>query len=406
MKRLWKEVPPCMSDIMGFQAVLNHTGGVGIVDDSSHYKPLEHEKKGDYEGGRGHRGGKGHDDDGEKTNGLFKKGKLFSGVRIVSSEIEEKDAISGTAQKMMEAADLAMTQFHGKFALLTTAPCASMIGTELEEIADQITAKYDIPAAAVKLDGQKDYLYGISCTLEAMGKLLLKKQPKIPGTVNLLGTSTIDWSAEMLQETENWLAKAGFQVLSRWGTDETLENLQKAPAASVNLAVSAAGIRLARFMEKEFDIPYIAGMPAGSVSCGQLKKALHGEAEIPESGSSEESEILILGEQVLANAIRQELRSMGAANVRVCSFYEMDKSLMRPGDKKLVSEEELAGQLTSPSLRVVFGDPDYRLKCTGPVTWIPMCNQASIAPSVRIKPENLIENRLGDWLKQYREVIK
>lgn len=400
MKRLWKEVPPCMSDIMGFQAVLNHTEGIGIVDDSSNYKPLQHEKKGDYQGGRGHRGGE------EKTNGLFKKGKLFSGVRIVASEIEEKDAVSGTAPKVQEAARIAMNQFHGKFALLTTAPCAAMIGTELEEIADQITDNYGIPAAAVKLDGQKDYLYGISCTLEAMGKLLLKKQEKIPGTVNLLGTSTIDWTKEMVQSAENWLEKTGFRVISRWGTDETLENLQKAPAASVNLAVSAAGIRLARFMEQEFDIPYIAGLPAGSVSCGQLKKALHGEAEIPESGSSEEAEILILGEQVRADAIRKELLSMGAKKVRVCSFYEMDKSLMRPGDKKLISEEELAEQLTAPSLRVVFGDPDYRLKCTGPVAWISMCNRASIAPSVRVEPENLIENRLGDWLMQYREVIK
>lgn len=400
MKRLWKEVPPCMSDIMGFQAVLNHTEGIGIVDDSSNYKPLQHEKKGDYQGGRGHRGGE------EKTNGLFKKGKLFSGVRIVASEIEEKDAVSGTAPKVQEAARIAMNQFHGKFALLTTAPCAAMIGTELEEIADQITDKYGIPAAAVKLDGQKDYLYGISCTLEAMGKLLLKEQPQIPGTVNLLGTSTIDWTAEMVQSAEKWLEKAGFRVISRWGTEETLENLQKAPAASVNLAVSVAGIRLARWMEQEFGIPYVVGAPLGTSGCKRLEKLLHGEADSEENISAEEAEILILGEQVGANALRSGLLSQGMRNIRVCSFYEMDKNLMQPGDKKLVSEEELAEQLTAPGLRTVFGDPDYRLKCAGALTWVPMCNRAGIAPSVRVEPENLIENRLENWLKQYKEVIR
>lgn len=400
MKRLWKEVPPCMSDIMGFQAVLNHTEGVGIVDDSSNYKPLEHEKKGDYQGGRGHRGGE------EKTNGLFKKGKLFSGVRIVASEIEEQDAISGTAQKVQNAADIAMKQFKGKFALLTTAPCAAMIGTELEEIAGAITDTYGIPAAAVKLDGQKDYLYGISYTLEAMGKLLLKEQPKLPGTVNLLGMSTVDWTEEMLQSTEKWLENTGFRVISRWGTAETLENLQKASAASVNLAVSAAGIRLARWMEQEFGIPYIAGAPLGASNCQKLQKALHGEPEPKENDPEGNMEILILGEQLSSNAIRQELLSQGVKNVRVCSFYEMDKSLMQPGDKKLASEEELAQQLTEPGLRLVFGDPDYRLKCAGEMPWIPMCNRASIAPSVRIKPENLIENRLGEWLSKYSEVTK
>lgn len=399
MKRLWKEVPPCMSDIMGFQAVLNHTEGIGIVDDSSNYKPLQHEKKGDYQGG-GHRGGE------EKTNGLFKKGKLFSGVRIVASEIEEQDAITGTARKVQDAADIAMKQFGGKFALLTTAPCAAMIGTELEEIADKITAQYGIPAAAVKLDGQKDYLYGISCTLEAMGKLLLTEQTKLPGTVNLLGTSTIDWTAEMLQAAESWLADAGFRVLSRWGTDETLENLKKAPAAEVNLAVSVAGIRLARWMEQEFGIPYVVGTPMGASACERLKKALHGEPDSDENGSAETMEILILGEQVSSNAIRRELLARGAQNVRVCSFYEMDKSLMQPGDKKLVCEDELAQQLTEAGLRAVFGDPDYRLKCAGKLPWIAMSNRAGIAPSVRIEPENLIGNRLGNWLNKYNEVIK
>lgn len=400
MKRLWKEVPPCMSDIMGFQAVLNHTEGIGIVDDSSNYKPLQHEKKGDYQGGRGHRGGE------EKTNGLFKKGKLFSGVRIVASEIEEQDAISGTAQKVRAAADIGMKQFQGKFALLTTAPCAAMIGTELEEIADEITNQYGIPAAAVKLDGQKDYLYGISCTLEAMGKLLLKEQEKIPGTVNLLGMSTIDWTEEMVQAEEKWLEKAGFRVLSRWGTEEKLENLQKAPAATVNLVVSVAGIRLARWMEQEFGIPYVIGAPLGDSTCRKLEKTLHGEADSEENNSAEEAEILILGEQISANAIRQELLARGARSIRVCSFYEMDKNLMHPGDKKLVSEEELAQQLTAPGLCVVFGDPDYRLKCAGAIPWVPMCNRASIAPSVRIEPKNLVENRLGNWLDQYNEVMK
>lgn len=401
MKRLWKEVPPCMSDIMGFQAVMNHTEGIGIVDDSSNYKPLQHEKKGDYQGGRGHRGGSD-----EKTNGLFKKGKLFSGVRIVASEIEERDAISGTAQKVHEAADIGMKQFHGKFALLTTAPCASMIGTELEEIADSLTEQYQIPAAAVKLDGQKDYLYGIGCTLEAMGKLLLEAKTQIPGTVNLLGMSTIDWTTDMVRSAEAWLEQAGFQVLSRWGTEEKLENLKKAPAAVVNLVVSVAGMRLARWMEQEFGIPYVVGAPFGAAQCRRLEQALRGEPVAVESCPAEEAEILILGEQLGANALRQELLEQGARSVRVCSFYEMDKSLMQPGDKKLVSEEELARQLTESGVRVVFGDPDYRLKCAGTLPWVPMCNRASIAPSVRVEPANLIENRLGNWLSQYSEVLK
>ena len=40
MKRLWKYIPPCLSDVLGFQAVMNETDGLGIIDDPGSYKPL------------------------------------------------------------------------------------------------------------------------------------------------------------------------------------------------------------------------------------------------------------------------------------------------------------------------------------------------------------------------------
>lgn len=393
MKRLWKQVPPCMSDILGFQAVLNHTDGVGIVDDSSHYKPLEHEKKGDYHGSGRDRGAK------RGGGGLFKKGKLFSGVRIVASEIEEADVITGTAGKVREAVKIGKEQFQPKFALLTTAPCASMIGTDLDEIADEITQKDGIPAGVVNLDGQKDYLYGISCTLEAMGKLLLEPQNRIPDTVNLLGCNTIDWPSEAVEETQHWLEAEGFTVLSRWGVDESTERLKKASAAAVNLVVNVSGLRLARYMEQEFEIPYVVGAPFGSEQSARLLEALHGtevQTETPETDGA--PEVLILGEQLAGNALRSGLRALGFRSIQVCSFFEMDKQEMEPGDKKLVSEDELKALLEGGSLRVVLGDPDYRLVKELP--WISLANRGNNAPSERIVPVSLVGEKGDLWLRE------
>ncbi|MCD7843616.1 MAG: hypothetical protein LUG17_03200 [Clostridiales bacterium] len=39
MKRLWKVIPPCLSDLLGFQMVLTETEGMGLIDDPSRYKP-------------------------------------------------------------------------------------------------------------------------------------------------------------------------------------------------------------------------------------------------------------------------------------------------------------------------------------------------------------------------------
>ncbi|MCI9155426.1 MAG: hypothetical protein HFF44_00625 [Lawsonibacter sp.] len=386
MKRLWTMIPPCMSDILGLQALMNNTAGIAVVDDASSYKPLRFTQGG--EGRPENRRGPGG-----KHNGYF-------GVqRMVSSEIREANVITGTAEQVWTAVETGMEAFHPDFILLATAPCAAMIGSDLEETADRIQAERQIPAAAVKLDGQKDYLYGTGMALEAMGRLLLEKRDTRPNTVNLLGCNTVDWSEDMVWETETWLSGNGWQVLSLWGSKETTDHLKIAAAASVNLVVNVSGLRLARYMEVEFGIPYVVGAPFGAARCIQLLEQLSagGNASLP-TYDGRDPEALVIGEQLAADAIRSALEARGLANVKVCSFFEMGKGLMRPGDKKLVSEDELAAELNNGKLRVVFGDIDYRLGSQ--VKWVPLPNQGNLAPSRLLAPFSMTDGALDRWLDE------
>ncbi|QQR03073.1 hypothetical protein I5Q83_13060 [Enterocloster clostridioformis] len=381
MRRLWKYIPPCLSDIMGLQALMDNTKGVGIVDDASAYKPLRYKKQ-----------------DGERTGG---KGIGYFGTeRLVASNIREADIITGTAEKVWRAAGVAMETYHPDFALLATAPCAAMIGSDLTEAADRIRAEYGIPAAVVNLDGQKDYLYGVSMALEELGKLLLEKRDTIPDSVNLLGCQSVDWSEDMVRETEAWLEKNGFRVLSRWGSRETTVNLKNASAAAVNLVVNVSGLRLARYMEQNFDIPYVVGAPFGADRCRELAAALRSGQQRQETQEAA-PEALVIGEQLMADAVRRGLEKRGFAHVRVYSFYEMDKQEMCPGDKKLVSEDELSAELANENLRVVFGDADCRMGAQ--VKWVPLPNQANQAPSARLAPFSMTDGALDRWLD---EVLK
>lgn len=387
MKRLWKTIPPCLSDILGLQALMNSTEGLGIIDDASGYKPLRY-TKGDGERSGGRHGGR---HGGGKQNGFF------GSERVIVSNIEEADIITGTADKVWHAVGAGISEFRPKFALLATAPCAAMIGSDLTEAADRISQEYGVPAAVVDMDGQKDYLYGVSMALEAMGKLLLERQDAVPNSVNLLGCQSVDWTEGMVQETAEWLEGNGFQVLSRWGSKEAAENLKRACAASVNLVVNVSGLRLARYMEREFGVPYVAGAPFGRERCARLIDALRsGQPHAPAEGTSEPPKALVIGEQLMADAIRQGLEARGFAPVRVCSFFETDKQELRPGDKKLISEDDLAAELANPELQIVFGDADCRLGAQ--VKWAPLPNQASHAPSARLAPFSLIGGALDRWL--------
>ena len=389
MKRLWKMIPPCMSDILGLQALMNNTEGIVVVDDASSYKPLRYTQ-----------GGAGRPENRRGPGG--KHNGYFGTQQMVSSEIQEANVITGTAEQVWTAVGTGIETFHPDFLLLTTAPCAAMIGSDLSEAADRVQAEYHLPAAVVNLDGQKDYLFGISMALESMGRALLKKQDIQPNTVNLLGCNTVDWSEDMVRETEQWLTDNGWQVLSRWGSREMTENFQNAAAASVNLVVNVSGLRLARYMEAEFGIPYITGAPFGTSWCAQLLEELRsGQRSSQPEVSTGVPDTLIIGEQLTADAIRRALETRGFTHIRVCSFHEMDKNEMRPGDKKLVSEDELAAELKNENLHIAFGDIDYRMDAQ--VKWVSLPNQGNLAPSKLLAPFSMTDGALDRWLDSVLE---
>ncbi|MCC8103283.1 MAG: hypothetical protein LIP11_13865 [Clostridiales bacterium] len=521
MKRLWKVLPPCLSDLMGFETVVNETEGLGLIDDSSTYKPLmfgrdgngrpdrgrrpsmndnsdvggrpwaagkldrdkyaemtgrpDQEGRPGIEGRHGHRGGRG---------GF---GGLIPGVRVLNSDIRNEDIITGTENKVMLAFEKGVKQLSPNFVLLAYGPSASMIGSDLEYAAEKITegssftqrafideptsrrarrgdasTQSGLPAASVKIDGEKDYLYGIGCTLEAMGRLLLAPCETIPGSLNILGANTIDWAKEAFRDLETLLKQEGFQILSRWGWKETTENLKMAPAAALNLVVSESGLRLARYMESEYGIPYLAGAPFGAASVEILKNRLKEFGSMAAAGNlakgqsmeirsaetarraNEEqikgirsvetaeradedlrkearsvetvgkpnagqgkgndmetgAEILIVGEQFMANAIRRELLRRGEKKIRVLSFYEMDRAYMENGDQKLTGEDDFARWANAPSVRMIFADSDLQPLVEKEVRWVRLPNPGSMFPVESMDAFNMMGGAMDAWLNQ------
>ena len=409
MKRLWKTILPCLSDVLGFEAVLNATDGFGIIDDPSRYKPVgwgrggqgsrgghRQERsfaarnessvymRGDWHGGRGGRGGHGGHGNGD--------------LRVTNSDIRNADIITGTEQKVLNAYEERARELGPSFVLLCHAPSSSMIGSDLEANATQIREMSGTPAAYVNVDGGKDYLYGVGMTLETMGKLLLEKRETIPGTVNLLGCNTIDWTEDMRQSAVTWLADNGFRVLACWGMKETAESLKASAAAEKNLVVSEAGLRLAKHMENEFGIPYVVGAPFGCGKCRELVEVLNGIEWDKEAESTEGASVLVIGEQLMANAIRDALRERGHRAVRVLSLFDMDKALMEPGDAKLNSEDELKKQLNAETVRLVFGDPDLKPLMEKDARWISLPNSSAMFAFESVAAFDMVGGKLDAWL--------
>mgnify|MGYP002625389716 FL=1 len=199
----------------------------------------------------------------------------------------------------------------------------------------------------------------------------------------------------------------GVTVLSKWGgkglTKETVKN---AARASLNLVVNVSGMRLARYMESEFGIPYIAGAPFGKEGLDEftdlMMKTLSGETSdscIICKGieGTDDAEVIIAGEQFFCNAIRKDLYNKGYSNIRVISFFEMDKACMVSSDKKISGEDELNEICSKEKVKLVCADPDYRPAVRKEVKWINMPN-SGMSMVTRIPQMDLIGQSLDDWI--------
>lgn len=425
MKRLWKHIPPCLSDVMGFQAVMTQTDGLGIIDDPGRYKPLSTVGVGDampmhmnagkpgvaragYDGRDGFRGDRGGFGGGGR--GGRGGGGRGSVPQVTDSALRNEDIISGTEKKIIQAFE-DHRENDPKFVFVCNAPSSAMISSDVESAAISISEIGHIPAGSVKIYGEKDYLFGVSQTLDGIARLLLNESEKIPNSVNILGCNIIDWNQDSVDTFTEMIEAEGIKVIGKWGAaGMTCEILKTASKASLNIVVNISGLKVAQYMKSEYGIPYIAGAPFGNEQCsemiGLIKTVLadpdsdNTAAFLDKSKSAEaDCEAMIMGEQFTANAIRRVLKNKGYTNIRVLSFFEMDKNYMEPGDKKIISEDEMKELTSSDSLRLIAANPDYRGAAGKECAWIELPN-SGMAMMKKINQVNMIGGNLDKWIDE------
>ena len=361
MAKLWKKLPPLMADNFGFIEVMNKTDGMGIIDDCSEYRTSA-----------------------ERRRGRGKTGE--PAMRVVHTEISSEDVVTGTRQKVLDTFDAYQRDFSPEFVLLSAGPCSAMIGTDLEEIAENIEADSGIKTAAVKLSGHKTYDVGISETLLALAKLLTKPGEVRQNGINILGGNTLDWQEENTASLRGWIEEKGFSVIADLGGNGKAADIARAAEASVNLVVTVSGLAAAKYLKSEYGTPYIAMAPFGKSQADRLSAALpnkmqpecsrQGEtSRQPENGQKQE--VLIIGEQFMGNAIRETLIcDYGMQNIQVCTFYTLEKTLAQPGDRRIRSEQEAEKLLKEGGFHTIIADPLLRCFAPKDSRWIDLPHKA------------------------------
>ncbi len=281
---------------------------------------------------------------------------------IFISGLAEIDAVFGNDQKLIDDTVDAALNLHPKFITLVNSPIPYLNGTDFEAISRIIQQRTGIPTFYIPTNGMHDYVPGAGMALAEIAKrFVAEPEEKKADSVNLLGVTPLDFaadgSADALRDT---VERAGFSVHTCWAMGDTLETLSHSGEASVNLAVSAIGLRTAQVLRERFGTPYVVGTPVGAFSetiFSAIRKAVEtGENQFPlsERLHPTESGIFAIGEPVTMGSVLAALDLPGTV---LCPLEDCE-ALLNPNTLSVVGEEEAESALKDAN--VVIADPLYR----------------------------------------------
>ena len=321
---------------------------------------------------------------------------------VFISGLTEKNAIFGNDDKLISDLVTAAHEFHPRFIAVCGGPLPHIIGTDFRAVAKAVERQCGIPTFGFQTNGMDSYISGAGQALEALVSMMPGKEADTdalglfrknidsakednPGAapfglfrknadsvkVNILGVTPLDFSMNgSVEELRKLLERKGFKVGSTWAMGDDLDHLLKSADASVNLVVSAVGLRAAAAMEKRFGIPYVIGLPAGKKVTERIADELRRKAvcdrehidHAAEPQSPEQcqnAEVLIIGEPVQSLAIRETLSvSFGRENIRIISpMHGLPKEIVNLGCEKVELEDEL--REACASAKHVIADPLY-----------------------------------------------
>ena len=324
---------------------------------------------------------------------------------VYVSGLNEKDAILGNDQRIIDDICAVAEKEHPKFIVLSLSVLPAYMGTDVRGIMRLVEKRTGIPSFGFATNGMDTYVRGAGMAFRAIAERFcppatgaaaesVTDSPKPDRSasasdfknlsINLLGVTPLDFSVSgNVEALEQTIKEMGFSIQSNWAMGCSLEDLKKAPEADVNIVVSVTGLPAAEYFYEKFGIPYVIGLPCGEkamdVMCEKIQAAHHtkachslfeqaqpvlqkAEEKLQSESSNAEtswSGVRLIGEPVHCASIRFYLENeLGASNVKILCPMEEDGGILRMTDVHATGEEAIEAFLNSGD--TVIADPVYK----------------------------------------------
>ena len=279
---------------------------------------------------------------------------------IFSAGLRDMDAILGRDDRLVAKLTDATEKIDANFAAVIGTPVPAVIATDYRALQRMCEKKTNLPILTVDTNGMELYDVGeekawltlfktfagkdVASQKEASEEDDSSKKMKI----GVLGLTPHDVSDLNVEEKFRKSENENTHYIC-YGMRAGIDKVKTAGSADKNLVVAPAALETAKYLEKEFGTPYEVGYPFVDELIPELDYA--------------GKKILIIHQQVIANAIRQEIRTRSDEQnieVTVASWFMMKSELSEEGDLSLKEEKDYCKLVQNGNYDIVFADENMR----------------------------------------------
>lgn len=301
---------------------------------------------------------------------------------VFSAGLRDMDAILGRDDRLVAKLADAAEKLDVTFAAVIGTPVPAVIGTDYRALERMLAKKTELPVLTVNTDGMELYdrgeekaylvLFGRfagenvdvepgniektqtaeSCDGKRNGKnedvsVDIEDRPRV-GIIGMTPQDVSDLKAA--DKIRKVYADQGMRAIC-YGMGDGLDEVRNASLAAKNVVVSPAALKAAQYLQKKFGTPYEIAYPLAS--------------ELVPEVNYQGKKILIVQQQVIANAVRKEIekRTVEKEAITTATWFMRKEEILTDlnvdavDDISLKEEDDFISLVEKEGYDVIFADP-------------------------------------------------
>ncbi len=304
-----------------------------------------------------------------------------------STSLNELEIVTGEIKGLKENIEEIISQNPKiEFIAIISTVVPQIIGMDLESIVENIEETLDISCIFINTNSFENYYSGISLTLNTLAKKFMLENKKIKNTINIIGYSPLTFGKiEKLEEVFSLIKSLDLNILTVFSDNLSLEKIKNSTSAELNLVLSYEGLALAKYMEKEFSIPYVIINVVSKYGIENTENILkkyfykidNSFEKLEKRDKLDDRKVMIIASPFMAINIADSLRKdFSFDNVLALSLIKESRKFKKIEYLEFLNivntEDDLKEKIKEYKPDILISDPVYKNLINDGLTFIPL----------------------------------